>query len=206
MSEYLFDYPFIAYRGMWDSFGEPGSIEAIKRSWMKRIPAIVNLETHKEDDLIEVFSKKLVEYKDNVPMFFKINNSFEHYTRFFESIVENVDIYIICEAAICQNVYKYISSEKYEFYGLYLSIQSYIDNFISTNNFKFSEDISRIKFIIFESVNVLQKLDEMKQYSFIHDKNIVRDIEEIFKKPGLDTKITIVRVTDLVECDLSRPL
>lgn len=177
----------IAFRGLWDRFSGPGTAGAYRRSFLKGIPFIVDLSAA-SDEARQCVSEGMAEFAD-LPIFVKgaaatavdsLHDSAGSPRLFWiDTSVEKNGFFSILRK----------QGGKWTACGCYLSA-AYADR---TLNITAVFDDPDLSLIVYESVDVLTRLDEMRVHN-INNAALEKLLPKLFPASA-----TIVKVSDLVE-------
>jgi hypothetical protein len=190
MSE-IFSHHIAAFRGLWDRFANPNTINAFKRAYIKKVPFIIDLSA--ESLTIEGLKREGIFDLTGLPIFINIKmfNSVEHIC---EKDGNSPDLYFIHMTNDREHlfeVYRLNHRNSLERCGLYLPLKIYMQ--IALKQLQ-SDDLDDYSFILYESIDVLQSIEEMKKYSTVTDAAILS-----FLKNKFGNNIHYIKVSDLVE-------
>jgi hypothetical protein len=190
MSE-IFSHNIAALRGFWDRFANPNTINAFKRAYIKKVSFIIDISS--ESLTIDSLKREGIFDLTGLPIFIKIRtlNSAEHIC---EENSNSSDLYFIQTTNKREHlfeIYRLNDRNSFERCGLYLPLKTYLQIVLKQLQI---DDLDDCSFILYESIDVLQSIEEMKKYSAVTDSAILS-----FLKNKFGNDIHYMKVSDLVE-------
>lgn len=188
----ILKYQIISYRGLWDRFALPNTVDAFKRAYVKNVPFILDLTANNIN--VAELEKEGIFNRLALPIIIKSKSAdiFHEITR---EIVRTQNLYFVQtplnEIKFC-NIYWFNDEKHLKICGLYFLIEGLYDK--KSVDFRQHNAGEEISFILYESVDVIQSIEDMKLYADIRDSETLTYLKDEF-----GNSMQCIKASDLVE-------